>query len=215
MDPTCYWCLWLILFWACLKAQNKSKEQHVWSILQAPISFSQDNAHFDTNNSMVSHINQTDCFDHDLATIAIARGTVRLSHWRFFGGSAAAASGPAGVSGRGVVPAALRLQALLQHLRRQGLGEALRRLQVSAVNNLVKTSYQHLDMYVGIGHVTHQIVGWDFSENTPGVTSFALAVSSLADWLGHEASSRGGRDPLKPLKPLELRSFGEGPSSPL
>ena len=79
---------------------------------------------------MVSRINQTDCIDHDLATIAIARGTVRLSHWRLFRGSAAAAS-EAGVAGRGLVPAALRLQALLQHLRRQGLGEALRRLQVS------------------------------------------------------------------------------------
>ena len=30
---------------------------------------------------------------------------------------------------------------------------------------------------------------------------------------GH--NNRGGRDPLKPLKPLELRSFGGGPSSPL
>ena len=27
-----------------------------------------------------------------------------------------------------------------------------------------------------------------FSENTPGVASFALAVGSSADWLGHEAS---------------------------
>ena len=78
---------------------------------------------------MVSRINQTDCIDHDLATIAIARGTVRLSHWRLFRGSAAASE--AGVAGRGLLPAALRLQALLQHLRRQGLGEALRRLQVS------------------------------------------------------------------------------------
>ena len=30
-----------------------------------------------------------------------------------------------------------------------------------------------------------------------------------------QGSCRGGRDPLKPLKPLELRSFGGGPSSPL
>ena len=38
--------------------------------------------------------------------------------------------------------------------------------------------------------VTHQLVGWDFSENTPGVASFALAVGSSAGWLGHEASSK-------------------------
>ena len=77
---------------------------------------------------MVSHINQTDCIDHDLATIAAACGTVRLAHR---GRSAAAAASEAWVAGRGLVPSALRLQALLQHLRRQGLGEALRRLQVS------------------------------------------------------------------------------------
>ena len=34
-----------------------------------------------------------------------------------------------------------------------------------------------------------QLVGRDFSENIPGVASFAVAVGSLADWLGHEASS--------------------------
>ena len=88
----------------------------------------------DMKISMVSRINQTDCIDHDLATIAIARGTVRLSHWRLFRGSAAASE--AWVAGRGLVPSALRLQALLQHLRRQGLGEALRRLQVSCASYL-------------------------------------------------------------------------------
>ena len=33
-----------------------------------------------------------------------------------------------------------------------------------------------------------QLIGRDFLENIPGVASFALAVGSLADWLGHEAS---------------------------
>ena len=35
-----------------------------------------------------------------------------------------------------------------------------------------------------------QLIGRDFSENIPGVASFALAVGSSADWLGHEASSK-------------------------
>ena len=37
--------------------------------------------------------------------------------------------------------------------------------------------------------VTHQLLGWDFSENTPGVVTFALAVGSLAGRLCHELSS--------------------------
>ena len=107
-------------------------------------------------SNSLSHIYQTDRIDHDLATIAAARGTVRLAHRGGAAAAAAAASGPAGVAGRGLVPAALRLQALLQHLRRQGLGEALRRLQVSEAScQFLKLSYQHLDMYryIGIAHV--------------------------------------------------------------
>ena len=34
-----------------------------------------------------------------------------------------------------------------------------------------------------------QVIGRYFSENIPGIASFALAVGSSADWLGHEASS--------------------------
>ena len=34
-----------------------------------------------------------------------------------------------------------------------------------------------------------QVIGRDFSENTPGVASLALAVGSSAGWLVHDASS--------------------------
>ena len=38
--------------------------------------------------------------------------------------------------------------------------------------------------------VVRQLIGRDFLENIPGLASFALAVGSWADWLGHEASSK-------------------------
>ena len=38
--------------------------------------------------------------------------------------------------------------------------------------------------------VTQQVIGWDFSENIPGVASFAFAVGISAGWLGNEASSK-------------------------
>ena len=105
--------------------------------------------------SMVSHINQTDCIDHDLATIATARGTVRLAHRRLFRGAAAASE--AGVAGRGLLPAALRLQALLQHLRRQGLGEALRGLQVRPVSKNVSFNIWTCTLALHVYRVSHQV----------------------------------------------------------
>ena len=44
----------------------------------------------------------------------------------------------------------------------------------------------HHTMYTA----THQVLRRDFSENIPAIESFALAVGSLADWLGNEASSK-------------------------
>ena len=41
-----------------------------------------------------------------------------------------------------------------------------------------------------ISWAVRQLIGRYFSENIPGVASFALAVGSSADWLGHEASSK-------------------------
>ena len=44
-----------------------------------------------------------------------------------------------------------------------------------------------------------QLIGRDFSENIPGVASFALAVGSSADWLDHEASSKSKHTKAFPM----------------
>ena len=48
----------------------------------------------------------------------------------------------------------------------------------------------HLRFYFVTYWAVWQVIGRDFLENIPGVASFALAVCSSADWLGHEASSK-------------------------
>ena len=47
--------------------------------------------------------------------------------------------------------------------------------------------------------MVRQPIGRDFSENTPGVATFALAVGSLAGWLGHEASSKSKHTKALPI----------------
>ena len=44
-----------------------------------------------------------------------------------------------------------------------------------------------------------KLIGRDFSENIPGVASFAFAVGSSADWLGHKASSKSKHTKALPI----------------
>ena len=52
-----------------------------------------------------------------------------------------------------------------------------------------------LDQYWAV----RQLVGRDFSENVPGVASFALAVGKSADWLVYEANSKNKNTKTLPI----------------